>query len=36
MVATTAAVLGVLQGYDISGAVLYVPHFPIHRDPDLW
>lgn len=24
------------QGYDIGQKVLYIPHFPVHRDPDLW
>eukprot|EP00200_Dunaliella_tertiolecta_P004527 CAMPEP_0202343324 /NCGR_PEP_ID=MMETSP1126-20121109/3494_1 /ASSEMBLY_ACC=CAM_ASM_000457 /TAXON_ID=3047 /ORGANISM="Dunaliella tertiolecta, Strain CCMP1320" /LENGTH=422 /DNA_ID=CAMNT_0048934377 /DNA_START=261 /DNA_END=1529 /DNA_ORIENTATION=- len=25
-----------LQGYDIGGRPIYLPHFPIHRDPDYW
>lgn len=24
------------QGYDVGGRPLYIPHFPLHRDPDFW
>jgi hypothetical protein len=25
-----------LQGYDIGGHPLYIPHYCLHRDPQLW
>ncbi|KAL6762192.1 cytochrome P450 [Haematococcus lacustris] len=25
-----------LQGFDVGGKVLYLPHHPLHREPDLW
>eukprot|EP00983_Pelagomonas_calceolata_P040246 1137521-Pelagomonas_calceolata.AAC.1 len=35
---TTAELLCCVQaqGYDIGGRPIYLPHFPIHRDPDYW